>query len=80
MRIAFEDLSLKAGDAGYGFFSGEAEVDNFGEPITFELEATAKGKDNLKLDIADPTRERIGLRRKLGTASLKTKGRTFKSI
>lgn len=70
MRIAFEELSLRAGDAGYGFFAGEAELDSFGEPVSFDLEPTAKGNNNLKLEIADLARERVTLRRKFGVAFL----------
>lgn len=74
MRIAFEELSLRAGDAGYGFFSGEAELDSFGEPVSFNLEPTAKGNDNLKLEIADLTRERVMLRHKFGVGFLDDDG------
>lgn len=74
MRIAFEELSLRAGDVGYGFFSGEAELDSFGEPVSFDLDPTAKGKANLKLEIADLARERVMLRHKLGVAFLEDDG------
>lgn len=70
MRITFEELSLRAGGVGYGFFSGEADLDSFGEPVLFELNATAKDKDNLKLEIAELTRERMTLRRKFGIGFL----------
>lgn len=74
MRIVFEELSIRSGDADYGFFSGEAELDSFGEPVSFDLEPTAKGKDNLKLEIADLARERVMLRHKCGVAFLEDDG------
>lgn len=74
MRIAFEELSLRAGDASYGIFSGEAELDSFGEPVSFDLEPTAKNKENLKLDMADLTRERVMLRHQFGVAFLEDDG------
>jgi hypothetical protein len=74
MRLVFEELSLRAGDVGYGFFSGEAELDSFGEPVSFEIDPTAKGKGNLKLDIAALMRERVALRRKLGVGFLEDEG------
>lgn len=74
MRIAFEELSLRAGEAGYGFFSGGAELDSFGEPVSFDLEPTAKGKDNLTLEVAELTRERAMLRHKFGVAFLEDDG------
>lgn len=70
MRIAFEELSLPAGNAGYGFFSGAAELDSTGQPVSFDLEPTATGRDNLKLDIANLARERAMLRHKFGVAFL----------
>jgi hypothetical protein len=38
--------------------------------VSFDLEPTAKGKDNLKLEIADLARERVMLRHKFGVAFL----------
>lgn len=67
MHLEFEELSLRSGGAGYGFFTGQAELDEFGDPIVIELEATALAKDSLKLDIAELLRERVGLRRKHGS-------------
>ena len=74
MQLAFEELSVRLNGAGYGFFTGEAELDDFGDPVVIDLEATALGSANLKLDIAEMLRERVALRRKLGSAFMESEG------
>jgi hypothetical protein len=74
VHLEFEELSLRSGGVGYGFFNGEAEIDDFGAPIVLEIEAISKGGENLRLDIAELVKERIRLRRNYGSSFLESDG------
>ncbi|WP_414463360.1 hypothetical protein [Hyphomicrobium sp. DY-1] len=70
MYRKFEELGITLGGASYGFFSGEAEFDVTGHPVAIEVEAAAVGQPDLRLDIAELVRERIGLRDRFGLGFL----------
>ena len=74
MRLAFGELSIRSKRVGYGSFTGEAELDEFGDPAVIEIEATTLGGANLKLDIAELLKERAALRRKHGSRFLESEG------
>jgi hypothetical protein len=38
---------------GYGFFNGEAEINDFGDAVVIQVEPISAGGDNLSLDIAE---------------------------
>jgi hypothetical protein len=72
MHLQFEELSVRLDGVGYGFFNGEAVIDDFGDPVTIEVEAISAGAKNLRLDIAELVQERIKLRRSGGSGFLES--------
>jgi hypothetical protein len=74
MHREFEELGLTICGVGYGHFTGEVQFDETGAPVIIDIETANFGGSPLRLDIEDLVRERIALRRKLGTGFLEDGG------
>jgi hypothetical protein len=70
MYREFEELGVTISGVSYGFFTGEAQFDEVGEPVVIDIEASAFDRKSLHLDIEDLVRERVALRRKHGSSFL----------
>lgn len=72
MHREFEELGLTIGGANYGHFTGEVQFDETGAPVIIDIETSNFGGSPLRLDIEELVRERIALRRKLGSGFLES--------
>jgi hypothetical protein len=70
MYRAFEELGVTLGGVSFGSFTGKAQFDEAGDPVIIDIEASAGGPDDLRLDIAELVQERISFRRKFGSGFL----------
>ena len=74
MYRAFEELGVACGGVSYGFFTGEVQFDETGQPVIIDIEASGFDQNPLRLDIEGLVRERIALRRKHGVGFLEDAG------
>lgn len=70
MLRTFEELGVSIDGVQYGLFSGEAEFDRAGDVVQITLDPVSANAQPLVLDIAKLVSERIGLRRRYGSAFL----------
>jgi hypothetical protein len=74
MHREFEELGVTSSGTPYGHFTGEVQFDESGHAVIIDIEASAFNSKALRLDIEELVRERIALRRKLGTGFLEDGG------
>jgi hypothetical protein len=74
MHREFEELGLTIAGVNYGHFTGEVQFDENGSAVIIDIETASSNGPPLRLDIEELVRERIALRRKLGTGFLEDGG------